>query len=75
MQPDRPTSLPRHAQAQAQALRRRRFPDTWLFGMAWMAAMLLMVAGAVRASDTPVRAALKKAVPAPLQAALRAPAR
>ena len=58
-----------------QARRLRRFPDSWLFGAAWMAAMLLMVAGAVRASDTPVRAALKKAVPAQVQAALRAPAR
>jgi len=58
-----------------QARRLRRFPDSWLFGAAWMAAMLLMVAGAVRASDTPVRAALKKAVPAQVQAVLRAPAR
>jgi len=58
-----------------QARRLRRFPDSWLFGAAWMTAMLLMVAGAVRASDTPVRAALKKAVPMQMQAVLRAPAR
>lgn len=68
---------PANAQRDPTALapRPRRFPDSWLFGAAWMVAMLLMVAGAVRASDIPVRAVLKKAVPAQVQAVLSAPAR